>query len=346
MRFYFTEEDPPTRVRAGDIRAALVHARHEVLHGRVGNPPPAGTDVWMHGIGIEGSPPIADPICDQLLASTAPFALFQLCDGESLCFEQIRRDVAARARLFLRNHWPQDPNRIPEFARGRTGWLPPMLKPMAPQAGRPLQERSHGTVFFGTRTGMSNMGDGRNAREELVRLMLKSQLPFRGGLLPNKDPRYPVPPELEGERLSEAKHGAVLRDAKICLAPWGNHPLSYRLFEGLASRCLVVAQSIRDTTFVDGGLEAGKHYVEVAHDLSDLTEVVRHYLTHLDEAQGIADAGHAHFVRYFASRGGLISPYIFSATVASWGSLYRASEARGLGALSRSFAARAFPERF
>jgi hypothetical protein len=346
MRFYFTEEDHPTRVRAADIRAALVHARHEVVHGRVGDPPRASTDVWMHGIGVEGSPPIAEPICEQLLASTAPVALFQLCDGETLCFEQIRPDVAALVRLFLRNHWPRDPTRIPEFARGRTGWLPPMVKRMAPHAGQPLQERSHGAVFFGTRTGQGNLGDGRNSREEVVRLMLQSKLPFRGGLLPHEYSLYPVPPELEGERLSERKHGAVLRDAKICLAPWGNHPLTYRLFEGLAARCLVVAQSIRAVTFLDGGLEAGKHYVEVAADLSDLTERVHYYLTHLDEAQRIADAGHAHFVRYFASRGGLISSFIFDATVASWGSLYRASDARGLGAFSRRFAARAFPERF
>src|SRR5262245_872488 len=98
MRFYFTEEDHPTRVRAGDIRAALVHARHEVIHGRVGDLPPSDADVWMHGIGIEGSAPVADPICEQLLASRIPFGVFQLCDGESLCFDQIRPDVAARAR--------------------------------------------------------------------------------------------------------------------------------------------------------------------------------------------------------------------------------------------------------
>jgi hypothetical protein len=346
VRFYFTEEDHPTTVRASDIRAALVHARHEVIHGRVGEAAPARTDVWLHGIAIDGSPPMAKPIADQLLATPAHIAIFQLCDGESLSFERVPSDVATRARLFLRNHWPRDRNRIPEAARARMGWLPPMLKPMAPRAGKPLAERAGGTIFYGTRTGFANMSDGKNAREETVRLMRGSDLPFQGGMVSHPDTRYPVPPELLVARVSEGAHARLLHDAKICLAPWGNHHLTYRLFEGLALRCLVVAQSIRDTTFLDGGLAAGKHYVEVAPDLSDLTDVVRHYLANLGEAQRIADAGHLHFTQYFASRGQLLAPYLYRATVDSWGSLYRPSEARDVIALSRSLAARAFPSRF
>jgi len=190
------------------------------------------------------------------------------------------------------------------------------------------------------------MGGGKNAREELVRLMRSSDLPFQGGLRPHPNPRYPVPANLQVKPLSEGAHARLLQDTKICLAPWGNHPTSYRIFEGLASRCLTVVQSIRDTTFLDGGLQAGTHYVEVARDLSDLTEIVRYYLANLGEAQRIADAGHQHFANYFASRGKLISPYLFEATVESWGSIYRASESRDAVALSRSLVARAFPGRF
>ncbi len=39
------------------------------------------------------------------------------------------------------------------------------------------------------------------------------------------------------------------------MAPWGNHVLTYRLFEGLATRCLVIAQRIRNSRILDGELE-------------------------------------------------------------------------------------------
>jgi glycosyl transferase family 1 len=347
MRFYFTEEDHPTAVRANDIRSALVHARHEVVRGRLGVPAPAGTDVWMHGIGIEGSPPIDSDVADQLVSSTAAIAIFQLCDGETLNIDRIPAAVMARTRLFLRNHWPRDRSHLPAPVRSRLGWLPPMVKPMAPCPGKSLVERSLGAMFYGTRTGYGNLGDGRNARDETVRLMRRSGLPFRGGLLSHPDPRYPVDPQLLVPPLSHQAHGRTLQDTRICLAPWGNHPITYRFFEGLAKRCLVVAQSLRDVTFLDAGLEAGTHYVEVAPDLSDLPEVVRYHLAHLRQAQRIADAGHRHFKRWFAGRGrGLVSSHFFDATVASWGDCYRPSRALDLNTLSRSLTALVAPHRF
>jgi hypothetical protein len=346
MRYHFTEEDQLTRVRGADIRAALVHAHQGVTHGRPGDPAPRGTDVWLHGLGVDGGPPMDDGIVRTLLDSPAQIVLFQLCDAESMSFYRIPDALAARTRLFLRNHWPGDESRIPEAFRRRIGWLPPMLKPMAPGAGKPLGDRGGGAIFFGTRTGLSNLGGDRNAREETVRLMRASGLPFEGGLSPHAEARYHAAPELVVPRMREQDHTRLLADAKICLAPWGNHPLTYRLFEGLALRCLVVAQPIRDARFLDGGLEAGRHYVEVAPDLGDLTQVVRHHLDHIEEAQRIADAGHAHFRRFLASRGRLTSEWLFDATVASWGDLYRPSHPSGVVSRARSVAARLFPDLF
>ncbi|HET7544661.1 MAG TPA: glycosyltransferase [Polyangiaceae bacterium] len=346
MRFFFTEEDHLTRVRGSEIRAALVHARHFVVRGRVGDAPPPDTDVWMYGLGVDGAPPLADSIVQQLLESSAQIVLFQLCDAASMSFERIPERLAARTRLVLRNHWPTDPAKIPGAYRDRIGWLPPMLKTMAPNAGKPLAERAGGAIFFGSRTGFSNLSENRNAREETVRIMRASGLPFRGGLLPHRESRYHTEPELLVPKMSERKHTRQLRDSKLCLAPWGNHPLTYRLFEGLALRCLVIAQPISDSRILDGGLTSGQHYVEVAADLSNLTEVVKYYLEHLDEAQQIADAGHEHFTRYLASRGPLISKWIFDAAVASWGALYRPGDAQGLFPALRAAAAGLWPRKF
>jgi hypothetical protein len=346
VRFFFTEEDHLTRVRGSEIRAALVHAHQDVVHGRLGDAAPVGIDVWLHGMGVHGAPPLEEGIVRALLDSSSRVILFQLCDHETMSFERIPDALTARTHVFLRNHWPKDPNHIPEFVRPRIGWLPPMLKAMAPKAGKPLAERAGGAIFFGTRTGFSNLVSGKNAREETVRHMRASDLPFCGGISPHDEARYHTSPELLVPRMSERAHTRLLADSKVCLAPWGNHPITYRLFEGMALRCLVIAQPLRAVSFLDGGLEPGRHYVEVASDLSDLTEVVRHYLSNLDEAQRIADAGHAHFRRCFASRGRLISEWLFDSTVASWRDIYRPSGEQSLSSVARGLAARLFPRRF
>jgi Glycosyl transferases group 1 len=340
MRFFFTEEDQLARTRASEIRCALVAARHEVRHGAPGDIAPPGTDVWMHGLGVDSARPLDDALVRSLMESRAQLVLFQLCDAQTMSFQRLPPQLMSRSCLFLRNHWPRERHDMPPQVRERIGWLPPMLKTMPPRAGRPLRERSIGTMFFGTRTGLLNLPGQRNAREETVRLLRASGLPFVGGLLPHHESRYQAPPELTVPRIHQRVHTRWLRDTQVCIAPWGNHVLTYRVFEGLACRCLVLAQSLRDCAIVDEGLQPGRHYVEVAADLSDLTELARHYLAHPEAAQRIADAGHQHFIDRLAARGPLVSQWIFDACVASWGSLYRPGDARGLVAAARAWAAR------
>ena len=340
MRFFFTEEDEHTRIRGSEIRSALVAARHQVRHGRPGNVAPAGTDVWMHGLGVDAHRPLDPALIDSLMTTPAALVLFQLCDAPSMWFHRLPPELMQRTRLFLRNHWPSDRSGIPPQVRERIGWLPPMLKTMRPHPGRPLRERTIAAMFYGTRTGGANLPHDRNARDETVRLMRASGLPFEGGLLPHNESHYQPPAALTVPRMHKHAHTRRLRDTRICIAPWGNHALTYRVFEGLACRCLVLAQSLRDCAIVDDGLAPGRHYVEVAADLSDLTDLARHYLAHPDEAQRIADAGYRHFVTRLAARGGLASQWIFDACVASWGPLYRPGGARGLMPAAHALAAR------
>lgn len=338
MHVHFTEEDEPTAARAREVRAALVHAFHRVTRGRWGEAPPPGTDLWMVGLGWDHARPTSLPV-RSCLAFRGDLVLFQVCDSPTMHFHRIPDEVAARTRWFLRNHWPSDDAAIPSAFRARIGWLPPMAKPLPLHAGRSLAERSRGALFHGSGTGtFFRLPDGATPREALVRTMRRSGLPFEGGLVPHAS--YAVPTDVVSPRIGAREHARRLRDARICLAPWGNHFLTYRLFEGFAARCLVVAQSLRKTRFLDGGLRAGVHYVEVAEDLSDLTDVVRHHLNDLDGAQRIADAGHAHHRRHFAYRGGLPSANAFDAAVASWGAAYRPVEHPAALARLRSFVAR------
>jgi glycosyl transferase family 1 len=340
MRFFFTEEDDLTRIRATDLRRALVHARHEVVHGAPGERAPPGTDVWMHGLGAHMTRPMDASVVDALLATPVRLMLYQICDAATMAFERIPPALAERASRFLRNHWPSDRQRIPPQFRDRIGWMPPMLKTMAPRPGRPLAERSIGVMFYGTRTGKLNLPGGRNAREETVRLLRAARVPFEGGLIANDHEQYQTDRELLVPKIHKRTHTRRLRDTQVCVAPWGNHPLTYRFYEGLACRCLVLAQSLRECAIVDDGLRPGVHYVEVAADLSDLVDLVRHHLARLTEAQRIADAGHAHFIERLAPRGPLISQWLFDACLRSWGDWVRPGDAHGIAPAWRGLATR------
>ena len=53
-----------------------------------------------------------------------------------------------------------------------------------------------------------------------------------------------------------------------------------------------------ETWFMEGKLEAGKHYVEVRDDYADLEEKLQHYIQHPEEAEEIIRNAHD-FVRQF-----------------------------------------------
>jgi hypothetical protein len=272
----------------------------------------------------------------------------QMCDATTMCFHRIPDVVRRRAKLFLRNHWPANADAIPEDARDRTGFVPPMARAYPVRAGRQLADRQYGALFFGTNTGpFFRFPNGDSPREATVRALRASGLPFTGGISRHEHPLYKVDPELVVERVPDAKHRRMLADAKICLAPWGNHPITYRFFEGFASRCLVIAQSLRDTRFLDGGLVPGVHYLEVAPDLSDLVPTVERALGDLRLSQRIADAGHELFRRRLAHRGRLASHWVLEETVRSWRGLYPLpGRVAGFFGRARALVARRIPDLF
>jgi len=170
-----------------------------------------------------------------------------------------------------------------------------MMNPWLAVSGKELKDRSLGSYFIGHPT--------HSSRKLLVEMMKQSNLPFFTST----------------DEMPQGGFMSILRNAKICLAPWGANPLTYRFFEGLSSRCLVMAPSIRGISFLDGGLMPGRDYVELSIGLEDLTEKVSYYIRRIDEAQNIANRGFEHYKKYFEPKVGWeFSSWMWENVTRSW----------------------------
>jgi hypothetical protein len=70
-----------------------------------------------------------------------------------------------------------------------------------------------------------------------------------------------------------------------------------------ASNSLCFTPKLRfETWFMEGRLEAGKHYVELRDDLSDMLEKCEHYRTHPEEAEAIIANANAYVAQFMDAR--------------------------------------------
>ncbi len=318
MRIHFTGDGRQSFDRTRYLWGALIRNWHTVSKSRRWKPPPAGCDIWFHDVEVQF--PFAEHLKDRLHDFEGHLVLFRTDDRMDFPFQKIPNDLLSRANLFLAAHWRTDASAIPETFRDRCGYINPILRPFSPRSGSSLREREQRVVFYGVRTGGKNLPDGGNSREKALRTLLDKDLPFEGGFV-DGGPDHPTPEDLLVPRLSTREHFQRLDATSICLCLWGYCPLTYRFFEGLSRRNLVVTQTLSGLHFARGGLEAGVHYVELKADLSDMQEKLEYYLTHSDEAQRIADAGHERFRSHFAFRGLDFPQPLFEEISATWGGI-------------------------
>lgn len=283
---------------------------------------PSDADAWFHGLSFEKrSQPLDAAQAELLRKFRGAIAFYQNDDGLDFFLEKIPGDLIDKAKLFLRNHWPADESRIPPVIRDRTGFINPYLHRLEPEAGEELGQRPFRTTFYGLNTGECL---GERYRERAMRTLRNANVGLQGGLV--QSDLYPAPQELCVQKLAPQEHLRTLSRSKICLALWGNCPLTFRFFEGLSRRCLVMAQDLGALRFASCGLTPGVHYAVVKSDLSDLAEKISYYQAHPGAAQATADAGFNHFKNYLTWRGVRFSSGLFDEIASSWKGLLRPVE--------------------
>ena len=71
----------------------------------------------------------------------------------------------------------------------------------------------------------------------------------------------------------------------------------------MASNSVAVMPRPRfETWFMEGTLQPGVHYIEIAPDYSDLIEKLNHYISHPEEAEAIIENAHRYVARFTDSR--------------------------------------------
>ena len=97
-------------------------------------------------------------------------------------------------------------------------------------------------------------------------------------------------------RLSPQDHYRILARSKVALAVRGGGFDTYRYWEIVACKALLLAEM--PDIVIPHNFEHGRHAVFCRPDLGDLKELVRYYSRHDKERETIAAEGYAHLLKY------------------------------------------------
>jgi hypothetical protein len=99
-----------------------------------------------------------------------------------------------------------------------------------------------------------------------------------------------------GEKLSTSDYIALLQRSKMALSIRGGGFDTLRYWEIVASRTLLISEE--PDIFIPNNFVHGEHAIFCKPDLSDLIELVQTYARDEKACAAMAEAGHAHFLKY------------------------------------------------
>lgn len=316
QKIFFTAESGNVKNRAKYIRGGLFRNGYSIFKQS-----PTETDdqqsLWFHG--LTENQKLSDRYIKPMEAFRGKLVFFRNDDSNSFFIDQIPSHLFEKSHRILRNHWPSNSKLVDPNILEKSGFINPILKPNKSFFGKDLIHRENDITFYGKMTGGNNLHGNENARVKGIEICKGLPYRFKGGLIPSKD--YNHPKHLEVIPIKQIEHMHLLNNTKICLAFWGNSPLTYRLFEGLASRCLVIAQSLESIKFANCMLEPNKHFLEVKPDLSDLEEKIYSGLNDLHFAQDIANNGYNHFKKHFEFDGVNLPQTLYEEIISTWNNI-------------------------
>lgn len=105
-----------------------------------------------------------------------------------------------------------------------------------------------------------------------------------------------------GPPIPRRRYLRELRQARVCVSPFGYGEICYRDFEAVAAGCLLLKPDMAHVRTEPDIYMPFETYVPFRWDLSDLREVLEHYLHDLNAAQAIATRARTAFIEYFRQK--------------------------------------------
>lgn len=130
----------------------------------------------------------------------------------------------------------------------------------------------------------------RKHRQKFVKLYYNSPLCNIGQT--NTKGKVDVPWQKEKLSITEQL------EYKFIVAIEGNDVASNLKWAMSSNSLVLMAKPTYETWFMEGKLKAGKHYVKVKSDYSDLEEKIKYYSKHTDEAEKIIKNAHKHVAQF------------------------------------------------
>lgn len=105
-------------------------------------------------------------------------------------------------------------------------------------------------------------------------------------------------------RVSQDEYYREMQRSRICVSPFGYGELCWRDFEAILSGCLLVKPDVGHLETEPDVFRPLETYVPVRWDFADLEEVLRHYLAHPEEREGICRRARSALLEY--EQGGFV----------------------------------------
>lgn len=231
-------------------------------------------------------------------------------DGYHFFDDRITDHIKWTTSVFMNNAVYIDRMKYPERIRNKLLLSTSYISNSQPfrNVKVPYDQKTKRVFFSGSVTGNSTSMTNFSEWEPRLRIILAEKV-YREKTIPSIirffscDPVWQkyydeMPVELKSPPQPPHQFVDELSKSKISLCVKGNSYPTNRFFESMAAGCLTFSTKIDHEIEVYGTGQAGKDYVEINVDGSDLIPKIHYYLDHSDEAKVIADSGRKTWEKY------------------------------------------------
>ena len=278
-----------TPLRMRPIAATLVRHGHTFTDQKI-----TDADLWM--VDCMWPHKIDDETIEELIKFRGQIMLMSLGDWSSFNTRMEGRglpdEIVNKAVAFAKIQWTHDDSDYDQRIIGKQVVMQPFL---IGGLREPVVDKKLTASFYGLPTG--DLKTENNLRIRACRMLSNKQW-FNGGVVGQEPGADRDISGIEtGHRPRQVYLNSINRSLLSLCMP-GNSVLTYRHFESMGMRSCVVTGCLDQFTWLNRMIP-GEHYLDVAPNLSDLTEVCERALKDHKTTRQIAQNGYDLYQEYY-----------------------------------------------